>query len=61
MEDYKVLVGTQLRIYIKEGQKNEEKAEEIKAVIHDSREKYNVKLNYNENGYVESIDITVVT
>ena len=59
MSDYKVITGTQMRIYIKEGEKNEEMANKIWSVIEESRETFNVKINYNEEGYVESIDLTV--
>lgn len=59
MTDYKVISGSQLRIFIKEGVKNEEKANQILTAISQSNEKYDVKLNYNADGYVETIDITV--
>lgn len=59
MSDYKVITGTQMRIYIKEGEKNEEMANKIWSVIEESSETFNVKINYNEEGYVESIDLTV--
>ena len=59
MTDYKVISGSQLKIFIKEGVKNEEKANQILTAISQSNEKYDVKLNYNADGYVESIDITV--
>ena len=59
MTDYKVISGSQLKIFIKEGVKNEEKANQILTAISQSNEKYDVKLNYNAEGYVESIDITV--
>lgn len=59
MSDYNVITGTQMRMYIKEGEQNEEKANEIWNAIEESRETFNVKINYNEEGYVESIDLTV--
>ena len=59
MSDYKVITGTQMRMYIKEGEQNEEMANKIWSVIEESRETFNVKINYNEEGYVESIDLTV--
>lgn len=59
MEDYQVVSGTQIKILIKEGVKNEQKANEILTAIEDSRKTFNIKLNYDEQGYVNSIDITV--
>lgn len=59
MTDYKVISGNQIKIFIKEGSKNEEKANEIYSAINESRATFNIKLNYGQDGYVESIDITV--
>ena len=59
MTDYQVISGTQIRIFIKEGEKNEQKANEIITAIEASRNTFNIKLNYDEQGYVNSIDITV--
>ncbi len=59
MEDYQVISGTQIKIFIKEGVQNEQKANEILTAIEDSRKTFNIKLNYDEQGYVNSIDITV--
>ena len=59
MSDYEVITGTQMRMYIKQGEQNEEMANKIWAAIEESRETFNVKINYNEEGYVESIDLTV--
>lgn len=59
MEDYQVISGTQIKIFIKEGVKNEQKANEIATAIEASKDTYNIKLNYNEEGYVDSVDITV--
>lgn len=58
MSDYKVITGTQIRLFIENGAENEEKANEIANIISD-RYKYNVKINYSEDGYVESVDILV--
>ena len=44
---------------IKEGVKNEQKANEILTAIDSSKNTFNIKLNYDEQGYVNSIDITV--
>lgn len=59
MEDYQVVNGTQIKILIKEGVKNEQKANEILTAIDSSKNTFNIKLNYDEQGYVNSIDITV--
>lgn len=59
MTDYQVISGTQIRVFIKEGVKNEEKANEILTAIQESKEKFNIKLNYGQDGYVESVDIIV--
>lgn len=59
MSDYEIITGTQMKIYIKEGENNEEKANEIWDAIEESRETFNVKINYNDEGYVESIDLAV--
>ena len=59
MTDYKVISGNQIKIFIKEDSKNEEKANEIYSAINESRATFNIKLNYGQDGYVESIDITV--
>lgn len=59
MEDYQVVSGTQIKILIKERVKNEQKANEILTAIDSSKNTFNIKLNYDEQGYVNSIDITV--
>ena len=59
MKDYKVISGTQIKIFIQEGNNNEKAAEEILTAIATGKNTFDVKLNYGENGYVESIDIAV--
>lgn len=59
MTDYQVVSGTQIKIFIKEGEKNEEKANQIATAIEASKDNFNIKLNYDESGYVNSVDITV--
>ena len=59
MEDYQVVSGTQIKILIKEGVKNEQKTNEILTAIDSSKNTFNIKLNYDEQGYVNLIDITV--
>ena len=59
MTDYQVVSGTHLKLFIKEGVKNENKANAILTAIENSRDSYNIKLNYNDQGYVDTIDIMV--
>ena len=59
MTDYQVVSGTQIKVFIKEGEKNEQKANEILTAIEASKNTFNIKLNYDDQGYVNSIDITV--
>ena len=59
MTDYQVISGTQIRLLIKEGVENEQKAKEILTAIEDTRETFTIKLNRNQDGYVDSIDIIV--
>ncbi len=59
MSDYQLISGNQIRLLIQEGTKNEEKANDIATAIEASKETYDIKINYNENGYVGSIDIIV--
>ena len=58
MSDYQVISGRQIRLFIENGKENEAKANEIANVISD-RYKYNVTINYSQEGYVESVDISV--
>ena len=59
MTGYELINGKHIKLLIEEGIKNEEKANEISAAIEASIENYDINLNYNEDGYVESIDIIV--
>lgn len=61
LEGYQIINGSEgntLEIKIKEGAKNEEKMTEIESAITD-KNKYNVQINYSEDGLIESIDISV--
>ncbi len=58
MSDYEVVSGNKVKIYVKDGIKNEEKAKEIGSVIVEDYT-YNVKIYYSEDGYVNAIDISV--
>lgn len=57
-KDYNVVNGNQINILIEEGAQNSERFTEMSNQIQD-KYKYNVKMNYNGNGIIESIDITV--
>lgn len=56
MKDYKAANG-KLAIYIENGTKNEQKAEEILKAIND-KHTYNVEMKYAENGYIAGIIIS---
>ena len=58
MSDYQVVSGNKVKVYVQNGIKNEEKAEQISRVISDEYT-YNVEIFYSEDGYVNSIDISV--
>ena len=58
MSDYKVVAGNKVKVYVEDGTKNEEKAEQIASVI-SNEYTYNVEVFYSEEGYVDSIDISV--
>lgn len=59
MTDYELISGKQIKILIKEGATNQEKANEIATAIESSNETYDIKLNYNQDGYVDAIYVTV--
>ncbi len=58
MSDYHVVSGTQIQILIEDGKENTEKAEEIKSQL-DDKHTYNIDINYDEDGYINSIDLSV--
>ncbi len=58
MSDYQVVSGNKVKVYVQDGAKNEEKAEQIASVISD-KYTYNVEIFYSEEGYVNAIDISV--
>ena len=58
MSDYQVISGTKIKVYIEDGKENQEKANEIAEALSEEYT-YNVEINYSEDGYVDSIDISV--
>lgn len=58
MADYQVVNGKQIKILIEQGSKNEAKAEElVKAIT--NKYKYNIKMEYNEEGYISAINVSI--
>lgn len=58
MSDYQVISGNQIRILIEDGTENEAKANDIVNAISD-KYTYDVAINYSNEGYVESVDISI--
>ena len=58
MADYQVVNGKQIKILIQQGIKNEAKAEEIAKAI-TNKYKYNIKVEYNEEGYINAINVSI--
>ena len=58
MSNYEILDGNRIKIYIAENSENEELASQIDYVIIEDYT-YNVTINYREDGWVDSIDISV--
>ena len=58
MADYQVINGKQIKILIEQGSKNEEKANELAKAI-TNRYKYNIKMEYNEEGYISAINVSI--
>ena len=58
MADYQVINGKQIKILIEQGSKNEEKANELANAI-TNRYKYNIKMEYNEEGYISAINVSI--
>lgn len=59
MTDIKVLNGKQIEILIKPGENNEEKAKQIIDAISKKKYSYNIKMQYNEEGYINVISISL--
>ena len=58
MKDYQIVNNKKIKILIKKGEKNKEKFNQIKNAI-SKRNKYNIEINYSEDGYIESIDVSL--
>ena len=58
MTDYQVVNGKQIKILIQQDSKNEAKADELANAI-TNRYKYNIKMEYNEEGYISAINISI--
>ena len=59
MTDIKVLNGKQIEILIKPGENNEEKVKQIIDAISSKKYSYNIKMQYNEEGYINVISISI--
>lgn len=59
MTDLKVLNGKQIEILIKSGENNEEKAKQIIDALSNKKYTYNIKMEYNEDGYINIISISL--
>ena len=57
--NYQSVGDNEIRIYIKEGNENEELSEEIKKLL-DDQHMYNIKVDYDENNFVNQVIITKV-
>ena len=58
MSNYEVVDGNRIKIYIAENSENEELASQIASAITDDYT-YNVTINYKEDGWIDSIEISV--
>lgn len=58
MTDYQVVNGKQIKILIQQDSKNEAKADELANAI-TNRYKYNIKMEYNEEGYISAINVSI--
>ena len=59
MTDFEVIDGRNIKILIQSGVKNDEKAEQIINALSSQKYTYNIKMEYNEEGYINAIDISV--
>lgn len=58
MSGYQVISGSRIRLFIEDGSSNEEKANDIISVLSERRT-YNVEMQYSDDGYINSIDISI--
>lgn len=59
MTNFEVIDGRHIKILIQSGVKNDEKAEQIINALSSQKYTYNIKMEYNEEGYINAIDISV--
>ena len=58
MKDYEITENKKIRIYLEENKENTKKANEILSSLKEN-DLYNVKMNYLENGMLNSIDLSI--
>lgn len=58
MKEYKVSEDKKIKIYLEENKENSEKANNILKLLTE-KDLYNVKINYLENGMIDSIDLSI--
>ncbi len=58
LADYQVIDGKKIKLILEKGKRNDEKINQVKSAITEERT-YNVDINFAEDGYIESIDITI--
>ena len=59
MADFEVIDGKHMKILIQSGVKNEERAEQIINALSNQKYTYNIKMEYNEDGYINAVDISI--
>ena len=59
MSDYKIIDNKQIKIMVESGVKNQEKADRIMTILSNNDFNYNVNMEYNEEGYINAIMISI--
>ena len=59
MSDYKIIDNKQIKIMVESGVKNQEKADQIMTILSSNKYNYNVNMEYNEEGYINAIIISI--
>ena len=59
MSDYKIIDNKQIKIMVESGVKNQEKADQIMTILSNNDFNYNVNMEYNEEGYINAIMISI--
>lgn len=59
MTDYKIIDNKKIKIMIESGVKNQEKADKIMTILSNNEFNYNVNMEYNEEGYINAIMISI--